>query len=88
MKLENSTAIPDYVDSMGFDNVLREIALYAEINADHHATSVHGNPSCKRAFNRVSALLTEVANQVESILIEPDPLEKAMKQFQPTAEVE
>ena len=82
MKLQNTTAIPDYVESMGFDNALREIALYAEICANGDTTN-SGNGSYKRTFYRVMAEIAKCADNVEALLVNPESITIGLEQFQP-----
>ena len=57
--------IPELIDSIGFDNVLREVAIYAEECANRWQQ----NKDCRRAFYKAMAEIDNCADRVESILV-------------------
>lgn len=85
--LKNSTAIPDYVDSMGFDNALREMALYAQICGDEHLTS-GGNDACRRTFYRVMSVIASCADEVERLMTASESITMGLEQFQEDRKVD
>lgn len=76
--MKNTTAIPDYIDDMGFDNVIREAALYAEVCANAEGQ----NEAVKRTFYRVMSVLAQCADDVEKLLVNPESMTIGLKQFQ------
>lgn len=76
---EIQTAIPDYIDIMGFDNVLRVVAEYAERMAMDKGNKYH-----RRSWWRVVSTIADCADKVETLLGQPDSMSIALEQFEDT----